>query len=213
MPFRDAHHVTGRIVGAASKAGVALHEMPLQDMQAVEPKITAEALKVLSVEASVKSRTSYGGTAPKNVLAQAKAWLRRLEKQRKIGLSAGISLQFHDYPALARAGQSLYGAARIGDFVVISNSTPEPSGWAIVLLSAAALALGGLRTQGRARPAAEHPAAGGRCGAGRCRSRAGRKAPSVFNPTYGSEARAERPKGQQRPFILDPLLRQPLSSP
>jgi argininosuccinate lyase len=64
---------------------VLLHELPLKDMQAIEPKITAEALGVLSVEASVKSRTSYGGTAPKNVLAQAKAWLRRLEKERKLG--------------------------------------------------------------------------------------------------------------------------------
>jgi argininosuccinate lyase len=85
MPFRDAHHVTGRIVGLASKQGVALHELPLKAMQEVERRITAEALKVLSVESSVKSRTSYGGTAPKNVLAQAKAWLKRLEKERKLG--------------------------------------------------------------------------------------------------------------------------------
>jgi len=85
MPFRDAHHVTGRIVAKASKAGVPLHELGLKEMQAIEPKITAEALGVLSVEASVKSRTSYGGTAPKNVLAQAKAWLKRLEKERKLG--------------------------------------------------------------------------------------------------------------------------------
>jgi argininosuccinate lyase len=85
MPFRDAHHVTGRIVAKASLAGVPLHELPLKEMQAIEPKITADALGMLSVEASVKSRTSYGGTAPKNVLAQAKAWARRLEKQRKLG--------------------------------------------------------------------------------------------------------------------------------
>jgi argininosuccinate lyase len=85
MPFRDAHHVTGRIVGLASKQGVALHELPLKAMQEVEPKITADALRVLSVEASVKSRTSYGGTAPKNVLSQAKAWLKRLEKEQKLG--------------------------------------------------------------------------------------------------------------------------------
>jgi argininosuccinate lyase len=83
MPFRDAHHVTGRIVALAAKEGVALHELPLQAMQEVEPKITAEALGVLSVESSVKSRTSFGGTAPKNVAAQAKGWLKRLEKQRK----------------------------------------------------------------------------------------------------------------------------------
>ncbi|MGB3448527.1 MAG: argininosuccinate lyase [Xanthobacteraceae bacterium] len=87
MPFRDAHHVTGRIVGLAAKQGVALHELPLKEMQAVEPKITAAVLGVLSVEASVKSRTSYGGTAPKNVRAQAKAWLKRLEKERKSGRS------------------------------------------------------------------------------------------------------------------------------
>jgi argininosuccinate lyase len=85
MPFRDAHHVTGRIVAKASQAGVPLHQLALKEMQAIEPKITAEALGMLSVEASVKSRTSYGGTAPKNVLAQAKAWARRLEKQRKLG--------------------------------------------------------------------------------------------------------------------------------
>jgi argininosuccinate lyase len=85
MTFRDAHHVTGRIVALASKQGVALHELPLKAMQEVEPKITAEVVKVLSVEASVKSRTSFGGTAPKNVMAQAKAWLKRLEKQRKLG--------------------------------------------------------------------------------------------------------------------------------
>lgn len=85
MPFRDAHHVTGRIVARASKDGVALHELPLKEMQAIEPKITAAVMAVLSVEASVKSRVSYGGTAPKNVRAQAKAWLKRLEKERKLG--------------------------------------------------------------------------------------------------------------------------------
>ena len=85
MPFRDAHHIPGRIVAAAAKAGVPLHQMPLKDMQAIEPRITAAALAMLSVEASVKSRSSYGGTAPKNVLAHAKAWLKRLEKERKLG--------------------------------------------------------------------------------------------------------------------------------
>jgi len=85
MPFRDAHHVTGRIVARASQDGVALHELPLEAMQGIEPKITPDALNVLSVEASVKSRTSFGGTAPRNVAAQAKAWLKRLEKERKLG--------------------------------------------------------------------------------------------------------------------------------
>src|SRR3954463_16614445 len=85
MPFRDAHHITGRIVAVASDAGVALDKLHLKNMQGIEPRITAAALAVLSVEASVKSRTSFGGTAPKNVLAQAKGWLRRLEREQKSG--------------------------------------------------------------------------------------------------------------------------------
>ena len=85
MPFRDAHHVTGRIVAKASDGGLALHKVPLAEMQAIEPKITADALDVLSVQASVESRTSYGGTAPDNVRAQAKDWLKRLEKEQNSG--------------------------------------------------------------------------------------------------------------------------------
>ncbi len=85
MPFREAHHVTGRIVGLAARQGVALHELPLAAMQEVEPKITKAVMDVLSVESSVRSRTSFGGTAPKNVRAQAKAWLKRLEKEQKSG--------------------------------------------------------------------------------------------------------------------------------
>src|SRR6201746_2013299 len=85
MPFREAHHVTGRIVAKASEGNLALHKVPLKDMEAIEPEIRDDALAMLSVEASVKSRTSYGGTAPKNVLAQAKAWRKRLEKERKLG--------------------------------------------------------------------------------------------------------------------------------
>jgi argininosuccinate lyase len=81
MPFRDAHHVTGRIVAAAEARGVALEQLPLAAMQAIEPRITKEALEVLSVERSVASRASLGGTAPKNVAAEARRWLKRL-KQR-----------------------------------------------------------------------------------------------------------------------------------
>jgi argininosuccinate lyase len=64
---------------------VLLSRLPLAAMQAIEPRITEEVRSVLSPERSVKSRTSYGGTAPKNVLAQAKRWLKRLEKERKLG--------------------------------------------------------------------------------------------------------------------------------
>jgi len=82
MPFRDAHHVTGRLVGLASERKIGLEKLPLEEMQAVEPRITKEIYEVLGVENSVKSRTSYGGTAPKNVRAQAKRWLARLAKEK-----------------------------------------------------------------------------------------------------------------------------------
>ncbi|MDR3421414.1 MAG: argininosuccinate lyase [Xanthobacteraceae bacterium] len=81
LPFREAHHVTGRIVAKAAAAGVALDKLPLAAMQAIEPRIGKAVFGVLSVEASVKSRNVYGGTAPKNVRAQAKRWLKRLQKK------------------------------------------------------------------------------------------------------------------------------------
>jgi len=79
MPFREAHHVTGKIVAAAEKAGVALDKLPLEAMRKVEPKITKDVFTVLSVERSVTSRTSYGGTAPQNVSREAKKWLKKLD--------------------------------------------------------------------------------------------------------------------------------------
>jgi argininosuccinate lyase len=78
MPFREAHHATGRIVGLAAVRGVALEKLTLAEMQSIEPRITAEAFAVLGVDRSVKSRASFGGTAPANVRRQAKAWLKRL---------------------------------------------------------------------------------------------------------------------------------------
>jgi argininosuccinate lyase len=78
MPFREAHHVTGRIVAAAEGAGLSLEKLPLERMQGIEPRITKEVIKVLSVQRSVESRVSYGGTAPKNVAREAKKWLKRL---------------------------------------------------------------------------------------------------------------------------------------
>ena len=78
LPFREAHHVTGRIVGLASDREIGLEELALEDLQGIEPRITAAIFDVLGVEASVRSRTSYGGTAPENVRAQAELWLGRL---------------------------------------------------------------------------------------------------------------------------------------
>ncbi len=78
MPFRDAHHVTGSLVAMAEKKNVDLSDLSLEDMQKVEPNITKEVFKVLTVEASAASRTSLGGTAPKNVAREAKRWLKKL---------------------------------------------------------------------------------------------------------------------------------------
>lgn len=78
LAFRDAHHVTGRLVAAAERRGVDLAGLPLDEMQAVEPRITADVYSVLTVEASVASRVSAGGTAPSLVAAQAARWLAAL---------------------------------------------------------------------------------------------------------------------------------------
>ncbi len=83
MPFRDAHHVTGRLVGMASERGIGLEKLGLAEMQAVEPRITAEVLEVLGVERSVRSRVSHGGTAPRQVRAQASRWLRQLAREAR----------------------------------------------------------------------------------------------------------------------------------
>jgi len=83
LPFREAHHLTGRIVALAAEAGQPLHRVPLETMQTVEPRITADVFSVLSVDRSVQSRTSFGGTAPKNVRAQAKKWLKSLDKEKR----------------------------------------------------------------------------------------------------------------------------------
>ena len=81
VPFREAHHIAGRIVARASSEQVPLDQLPLSDMQAIEPRITKEVLTVLSAENSVKSRVSYGGTAPRNVRREAGRWLKMLDRE------------------------------------------------------------------------------------------------------------------------------------
>ncbi|QDC11023.1 argininosuccinate lyase [Oceanicola sp. D3] len=74
LPFRDAHHVTGALVAMAEKQGCDLPDLTLEQMQSVKPEITEDVFTVLSVDNSVASRTSYGGTAPDNVRAQIARW-------------------------------------------------------------------------------------------------------------------------------------------
>ncbi len=78
LPFRTAHHVTGRLVAKAEAKGVELAALTLEEMQSEEPRITGEVFGVLTVEASIASRKSFGGTAPENVAAQAARWLAAL---------------------------------------------------------------------------------------------------------------------------------------
>ena len=67
LPFREAHHVTGRAVKCAEELGVGLAQVPLADLQAIDGRIDARVFDVLTVDASVASRRSFGGTAPERV--------------------------------------------------------------------------------------------------------------------------------------------------
>ncbi|OJT98494.1 MAG: argininosuccinate lyase [Rhizobium sp. 63-7] len=76
LPFRDAHHVTGRAVALAESKACELAQLSLEELQAIHPAVTAKIFDVLTVEASVASRVSYGGTAPDQVRRQI-AWWRQ----------------------------------------------------------------------------------------------------------------------------------------
>jgi argininosuccinate lyase len=74
LPFREAHHVTGTLVALAESTGVDLPDLSLSQMQTVHPGIRADVFAVLGVENSVRSRMSYGGTAPDRVREQVARW-------------------------------------------------------------------------------------------------------------------------------------------
>jgi argininosuccinate lyase len=67
LPFREAHHIAGRLVRMAEEKGCDLGALTLAEMHSVEPRLTADALAVLTVDRSMESRTSPGGTAPSRV--------------------------------------------------------------------------------------------------------------------------------------------------
>ncbi|MBX3578656.1 MAG: argininosuccinate lyase [Rhizobiaceae bacterium] len=79
LPFRDAHHVTGRAVALAESRNVGLERLSLEDLQSLDPKITADVFSVLTPRNSVNSRTSFGGTAPSEVKRQIRYWRKRLK--------------------------------------------------------------------------------------------------------------------------------------
>jgi len=74
LPFRDAHHITGAAVKRAEQLGCDLPALPLAELQSLEPRVTEGVFKVLTPQASVASRMSYGGTAPDQVRAQIERW-------------------------------------------------------------------------------------------------------------------------------------------
>jgi argininosuccinate lyase len=78
LPFRRAHHVAGAAVKRAEALGVGLAELPLEELKAIEPGVEADVFDVLSPEASVASRSSYGGTSPGQVRRQIALWKERL---------------------------------------------------------------------------------------------------------------------------------------
>jgi argininosuccinate lyase len=84
LAFREAHHITGRLVGIAAAQKKGLEDLTLAEMQAAEPRINEEVFAVLGVENSVRSRTSFGGTAPDNVRTQAEGWLAKLKGEKAV---------------------------------------------------------------------------------------------------------------------------------
>lgn len=78
LPFREAHHATGRLVALAESTGRGLADLALEEMRAVEPRVSEGVFGVLSVEASVASRASFGGTAPARVRERVAFWRERL---------------------------------------------------------------------------------------------------------------------------------------
>ena len=78
LPFREAHHVTGSLVALAEAEGRDLPDLTLDQMQSAHPAITESVFDVLGVDNSVRSRTSYGGTAPDQVRAQIARWTEQL---------------------------------------------------------------------------------------------------------------------------------------
>ena len=81
VPFREAHHITGRTVKAAEEGGVQLAQLSLETLQAIDPRIDARVYAVLTVDASVASRTSFGGTAPVQVRARIEEARTALDKE------------------------------------------------------------------------------------------------------------------------------------
>jgi argininosuccinate lyase len=78
LPFRDAHHLTGRLVKLAESKGLTLDKLPLASMRKIEPRITRDVFRVLGVDNSVAAKASFGGAAPARVREAMGVWIRKL---------------------------------------------------------------------------------------------------------------------------------------
>jgi argininosuccinate lyase len=85
LPFREAHHVAGRAVALAEEKKCGLEKLSLEELQAIHPAVTDGVYSVLSVQNSVRSRTSFGGTAPAEVRRQIRYWRKRLKQGARPG--------------------------------------------------------------------------------------------------------------------------------
>ncbi|MEM8826394.1 MAG: argininosuccinate lyase [Pseudomonadota bacterium] len=85
VPFRDAHHITGRAVAAADAAGTTLGDLSIDTLREIDPRLTEGVRDVLTVDASVASRNSYGGTAPERVRERIAHWQLELGQQELEG--------------------------------------------------------------------------------------------------------------------------------
>ena len=211
LPFREAHHVTGRIVAKAADAGVPLDKLPLEIMQAIEPRITKAVFGVLSVEKSVESRTVYGGTAPKNVRAQAKRWLKRLKGKADCG--AGVNGLARCFSTKCRRGGAIcYAVTRLrGDRSLAFHRLNVLLRWpccgrALASPLAGAMARSNCRPDRRLSPAPRasarpRPAFAGRRSAARADAQE-----TAQKNGFDAHGNPVAPPGQKKPFLLDPLL-------
>ena len=178
MPFRDAHHVTGRIVGEGVETGVPLHELPLKDMQAIEPRITeGGAGRAVGGSVGEKPHQLWRNRAEKRAGA-GQGVAQAAGKGAKVGLSLQNSAAI-SWSSRPRQNRAIFvWCRRIGDFVVNRKLRPTFRDGPSSCLGVAALALGGCGRKGGLDlpPNAASQASSAAAPPGRYRSRAGRAA-------------------------------------
>ncbi len=124
LPFRDAHHIAGAAVKRAEELGVDLPDLPLAELQTIEPRDHRRRLSRALPAASAASRTSYGGTAPEQVRRQIAAWKETSGMTRALAVHAALA---------ALAALALAGCGKQGELepprAIAGQPAPAPTGW------------------------------------------------------------------------------------